>query len=233
MSCDADLIKECPSCHRYLRGSTLPMRTSSEEWTDGHSIHLERCEPLYSHCPWCKAFIRSIDTKMLGTCRTKMESAEWESKHGKALPLQHLTIFNVFNGIDFFSDSRDAIRIRILAWQTYNHYFRSPSPRVMQISSPLDFIFRFIRTMLAAAVRLLFSGKHHTNMERIISDIGADEEGLLIKGELFRELGRFDESAEQLRRIPESSYYHWKANAIQSLVESKSRDIITITKDSV
>lgn len=172
-------IRECPSCAKPVEQPTLGSGNTfgARQWSDGFLDAPMLPElPRLAKCPHCAALFWVEEAKQLGECWPgQIESSRWPE--AKAIEGPNVKEFlSELPSVE--GDAEKAAFVRMRAWWRGNDRFRKGD-----------------------AVAPPFSGAERANLEalaRMLDD--ADPQQVIMKAEIARELGRFDECLKLLDR---------------------------------
>ena len=180
-----DRIILCPSCQNQFRQSTLASGNTlgATYWTDG------KCEApmlpdsvIVSYCEECDNFFWVEDAELI-------DKVEFDSgKYPDAELLKELTLEQYIEALEKLEvkDDEDTLYLLRQIWWNYNDYYRNDDQE--EISKDIE-------EHMPALLEKLLDALNDNN-----------DENLILKGELFRELGEFEKALEQLNKITDPEY---------------------------
>ena len=184
-----DEVIECPECKQparvftLLSGNTLDARL----WTDGkRELPMLPRPPAVTRCRKCGHFYWTLRARVIGTIPLwEPEAEDVPDEWKKAKPVRELREAEYFEAIaaGLASGREEEFWLRLLAWWAGNDPLRSRkrSRHGRRHRAP---------RRSAAAI---------ANMERLLDLLDESRpDQRLMKAELFRELGRFDEALQLL-----------------------------------
>ena len=193
------IIISCPHCEQYAKKRTLISFNTfgAQLWSDAKRIAPMKPEfPSLVFCKKCDQFYWVKDTKKIAEINN---STELKEKYNNVEFIEFPTFHQYFKALETIPDEK-FIRIRI--WQSYNDYFRKGKEKdITQDMQNLN------TENLYALIKLLDE---------------SDQNELLMKAEILRNLGWFEESKQLLDRILDSG-----------LLEIKNKFLVEINKQNM
>jgi hypothetical protein len=172
------IIISCPQCGQYAKKRTLISGNTfgAKLWSDGKKIAPMLPDfPNLVVCSKCDQFYWVKDAKKIAEIKN---SAELKEKYSNVEFIEFPTFHQYFKALETIPDEK-YIRIRI--WQSYNDYFRQGNEKdVTQDMQDLN-----AKNLLA--------------LLKLLGELNQND--LLMKAEILRNLGWFDESKQLPDRI--------------------------------
>lgn len=184
-----DKIIECPHCEHKFRQKTIMSGNNigAKIWTDGRQEAPMMPEAIVlSYCDNCKQYFWVEEAEVLE------EIDPWEKTESKIEHLEYLTLEQYLEALEKIEmrSQNDTLFILRQIWWNYNDYYRNGNEA--ELSQELK-------------------NKISELQQQMLSEFDEeDDEQLMLKGELLRELGNFDEAAETLRKVTASEYLRAK-----------------------
>jgi len=211
-------VVSCPHCCKeYLRMTLLSGNTfGALVWTDGRMLASMLPEsPVIIQCKSCGKFSWVKDMKE----REYTENEDYDSFDQLELldAQQYLTAIK----LDVANDLEKELFLRIKYWQCCNDAYRgiqemniigkkyeeneAIKSHTMSEENEIENEIEKLEELMFTAVFPVDSNEELlSNLERLIDILPNDFNNQLIKGEILRELGRFEESMEVLKSIENS-----------------------------
>jgi len=191
-------IISCPHCGKSAKKQTLISSNTfgAQLWSDARRFAPMKPEsPSLVLCKKCNQFYWTKDAKKMTEINN---SAEQKEKYRNVDFIEFPTFHQYFKALETIPDEK-FIRIRI--WQSFNDFFRNGKEK--EITQDLQDL---NSTNLCALLKLLDE---------------SDQNNLLMKTEILRNLGWFEESKQLLDRIKDSG-----------LLEIKNKFLVEINKQN-
>lgn len=208
-----DIISECPKCKIKLKQETTMSGNTSgaHYWTDGKmEAPMLPDRPWLIKCPKCKSLLWIDELEKLGEQGSWEKNKKWPDAVEPALPSED-DYFSILKD-DRLSDNKKLYAHRSALWLA-NDAYRSGKVKNSN-----------------------FSESQKTNLKDFAYLINEeDPDHRLMKAEVFRELGQFDDCIKLLSFSFEDKSQAEIAGFIKSLAEQKVsivREIITENKSS-
>jgi len=198
-------IRACPTCGHHQRERTeLTGHTVwPVVWTDGWSASsgiIERLELL--KCPRCAAVFRADDAPLVERC------APWEAdQRHHNVPTAKAPSADDYAGFLCRTQLAHEIerRLRARAWRVFNDPWRKKPEAPFALPEP-----------------------QRLNMERLLALLDDPrEEIILVRAELLRQLGRFEECAAALATVKRAELAP-RAGKIQELAHASERRVAAV-----
>ena len=192
------LIKKCPSCTNLIKEDSMVSGNTfgATFWTDGKREALMMLDKdLLIICPHCQAYLWSDNLEVVAEIDlfTK-ESDDFDyAKHGITPSIKQYA--NFIN-----SEKIDLVKLRYLRLQIWwaGNDIRRENPELRQMS-PLE-----VDNLQALIV--------------LLAEHGADQSSIVMKAEVLRELGQFDEASLALDQVTDTRLMV-VVNQIRQMVE--------------
>lgn len=208
-----DIIRECPKCkikleqHTTMSGNTF----GATFWTDGKMLARGLPDrPWLIKCPKCKSLLWIDELEKLGEQGSWEKDKKWTDTVNPELPLEeeYLGILNE----NKLSDKKKLYAHR-RAWWLANDAYRSGKVK-----------------------NATFSESQKTNLKKLANLLNEENpDQRIMKAEVFRELGQFDDCIKLLSLSFENKRHAKIADFIRILAEQKVsivREIVTEKKSS-
>jgi hypothetical protein len=170
-------IRECPACEKAVEQPTLGSGNTfgARQWSDGflHAPMLPEF-PSLGRCPHCAALFWVADAKLLGECWPHdIASSAWP----EAKTVEGPTADEFMSAIPLCDgDAQKELFVR-LRWRSNDRF------RKGEADAPP------------------FSGAERGNLDALAAILGdADPQRIIMRAEIARELGRFDQCLKLLER---------------------------------
>ncbi len=210
-----DLFKECPSCRKpFKQGSLLSaFLAPGPVWTDGRDPTSEFMEYLhvwlrFVKCPACGRLIWIDEASDLGQAVAWGSDRRWPGASYYDIPSEQDYLDALES--DSAADPDRVHYLRLRAWWAANDSFRE-GPRLQPTAS--------------------LSSRALRNMRHLYDSLSESiEDQRLMKAELARELGLFDE-AERLLAFPFSGHYRHVLKVVSDLVGQRQTIVALVRGD--
>ena len=206
-----DIIRECPKCKTKLKQETTMSGNTfgAHFWTDAKmEAPMLPDRPWLIKCPKCNSLLWINELDKLGEQGSWEEDKKWPDAVEPALPSEE-DYFSILQD-DSLSDKKKLYAHR-RAWWLANDAYRSGKVKNAN-----------------------FSESQKTNLKKFANLINEeDPDQRLLKAEVFRELGQFDDCIKLLSISFENKRHAEIADFIRSLAEQKVsivREIVTEKK---
>jgi hypothetical protein len=228
-----NLIKQCHHCQKPIAEPTIISGNTFGEtvWTDGkRDAIMLPVTPWLVKCPHCRRLLWLDEASQLGEEQPFREDSDWPEAKGYL----ELSEQDYLATIEMeCADSRQKVSyVRLRAWCSYLYH----SPKYKRHANKMRYI--RMRAWWAANDRVRhhdsggpapLSEKARRNMEAILGSLSEkDEHQRLMKAELLRELGRFEE-AERLLSRKYSAEVQRAVQRIAELVRERSTAVAVIS----
>jgi hypothetical protein len=209
-----DEIFSCPHCKTILKRWTIGSGNTfgSTLWSDAKLVAPMLPQAVrVTRCPSCRKTFFVEDAEQLGTdwryrafgSEREPVPKEWE----EASMVEGADADDLQDAIGQTTDSDRLRFLRMELWHKHNNPLRE-EPRKRSRSSPAGFV-----ENLEALALLMDEG---------------DVQDRLVKAEIWRELGRFDEAVNLLQDVPKD--FAWVADQIRSLAASRTCDLAKLNR---
>jgi hypothetical protein len=198
------IVIACPHCGQYAKKETLLSCNDygAQLWSDGKKVlPMFPVFPSLVICKKCKQFYWVKDAKEV----ERVAFGSWlEEKWRKVDFVQFPTFYQYFKALETIPEEK-FIRIRI--WWIYNDYFRNGKEK--RITPEMR---RLNSENLVALVKILDETKKNE---------------LLMKVDVYRNLGLFDKSRELLNRIVDPDLAKMKEKLLHK-INNKNKRVIQL-----
>lgn len=207
-----DVIKECLHCRRPFKQGTLSSFSSfgGNYWTDGRDQGADWIERHHValqlvKCPECGQLMWISEAKHLGQTEFYNDDARWPGASYYLSPNESDYLDALETNLA--NDAKKLHYLRVRAWWAANDLFRDDA------------------TLDPATV---FSGRATSNMKCLYATIDdSNDDQRIMKAELARELGLFDQ-AKHLLSFPFDREYRHVVKVISDLAEKKERRVAIV-----
>ena len=203
-----DIIRECPKCKTHLEQHTMMSGNTfgARFWTDGKMVApMLPDRPWLVKCPKCYHVFWINDAKKLGTQYRWDKDKKWPKTVQPALPTEE----DYLNAVrdDNLSDKKE-LYARRRAWWLANDTIRKNTNATV-----------------------IFSQAQANNLQKLAALLDErDPNQRLMKAELFRELGQFDQCIKLLSSPFKRERHAYVAAFIRQLAEQKVQAVREIRK---
>jgi hypothetical protein len=176
------IIISCPHCGQFAKKRTLISGNTigSQLWSDGKKI--SPMLPEFPSLVLCKKCDRFFWVKEAKTVEEVNDHRELDTKYGDIDFVEFPSFRQYFKALETITAEK---YIRLKIWWSYNDYFRESHENEITLEM------------------MNLNTKNLIALLKILDE--ADDNDLLMKAEIFRQLGWFDESRELLNRMSNNS----------------------------